>query len=173
MIDKLNQAIEMYQAGWQGFAKSRVQVAFFEDQRPTAAAWKMADAAELHQCFDELRDLCDQVHFGWVNERWLITMHLKSAPLAWDISVIKLMQRRPGSSDAVGLDHIDFYSPDNAKAADVLHAERGVRWNEERNGEHCKWISVWVDGREAKLRTDTVLSPCIAEMQEIEDALTY
>jgi len=111
MIDKLNQAIEMYQAGWQGFAKSRVQVAFFEDQRPTAAAWKMADAAELHQCFDELRDLCDQVHFGWVNERWLITMHLKSAPLAWDISVIKLMQRRPGSSDAVGLDHIDFIAP--------------------------------------------------------------
>lgn len=171
MVDELNQAIEMYRAGWRVFAKSRVQAAFFDGQRPTAVAWKMADAAELHQRFEELRDLCDQIHFGWVNERWLITMHLRGTPLAWDISVVKLMQRRPGSTDAIGLDHIDFYNPDNTKTAEILRAEQGVRWNEERNGEHCKWISVWVDGKEAKLRTDTVLSPCIAEMQEIEAVL--
>jgi hypothetical protein len=55
--------------------------------------------------------------------------------------------------------------------ATVLHAEDDLKWNEERNGEHCKWISVWFAGSEAKLRTDTVLAPCIAEMQDIERML--
>ncbi len=171
MKNELNQAIEEYRRNWQSLVKGRRNRTFFEKQKPTAVAWKMADAEELHVRFNELRDSCDQIHFGWVNDRWLVTMHLKDAALAWDISVVKLMQRRPGSSDAVGLDHIDFYCTENDAVATVLHAEDDLKWNEERNGEHCKWISVWFAGSEAKLRTDTVLAPCIAEMQDIERML--
>lgn len=172
MQDELNRAIEEYRHNWQLLVEQRHNRTFFENQKPTAVAWKMKDADELHARFSELRDLCDQIHFGWVNERWLITMRLKGEPLNWGMSVIKLMQRRPGSSDATGLDHVDFYSAENDAANTVLQAESDLKWNEERNGEHCKWTSVWFAGVEAKIRTDTVLAPCIAELQDIETALT-
>jgi hypothetical protein len=32
-----------------------------------------------------------------------------------------------------------------------------LKWSEEKNGDHCKWLSIWLDGAEAKLRRDTVL----------------
>ncbi|MGI0133883.1 MAG: hypothetical protein ACREBW_02860 [Candidatus Micrarchaeaceae archaeon] len=171
MRDELNEAINSYRQKWQDYAARRQDKAFFAAQMPTAVAWKVADAEELHRRFVEFREECDQIHFGWVNERWLVTMHLKNTPLAWNISVVKLMQRRPGSTDAIGLDHIDFYSLENAAASKVLTVEPDLQWNEERNGDYCKWMSVWFEGTEAKLRTDTVFSPCIAEMQAIEDTL--
>lgn len=89
-----------------------------------AVVWKMADAAELQRRFDELRDRCDQIHFGWLNERWLVTMHLKDSSLSKGISIVKLMQRRPGSEDAVGLDHIGFFSLGNVHATGIWRQNR-------------------------------------------------
>ncbi len=166
MVGELNQAIVEYKQKWEKLSKSDPN--FFKAQTPTAVAWKVEDFSELAQYFNELCSECDQVHWGWVNERWLVTLHLKDKELAWGIRIVKLMQRRPGSKDSVGLDHIDFYDPENKNAAQVL-AQTHLKWTKESNGKSCRWISVWFNGTEAKLRTDTVLEPCIKELQETQD----
>jgi hypothetical protein len=171
MIDELNQELEDYRAKWQTLISERTDKTFFAGQKPTAVGWKAEDIKDLDKKFEELRGLCDQIHFGWLNERWLITMHLKNTKLAWDIEVIKLMQRRPGSSDKVGLDHLDLLSKSNPKAESVLKSEPNLKWTKESNDYRCKWLSIWFAGTEAKLRTDTVIEVCIREMQEADDKL--
>ncbi len=168
MFEEYTQAVGKYMHKWQDVVDQSADISFFEGLQPTAIGWKAQDRAELLSRLDALRDMCDQIHFGWVNERWLVTIHLKNLALPHDIRVIKLMERRPGSTDAVGLDHVDFYAPD---ARVVLENEANIQWNEEKNGEHCKWLSIWFAGTEAKLRGDTVLQVCADEMLDIQEKL--
>lgn len=172
MLDTLNLAIATYKSKWDALiAQSRDQ-RFFEGLRPTGVGWKVEDFAELQRKFHQLRDYCDQIHWGWLNERWLVTMHLREDDkLALSVKVIKLMQRRPNSKDVVGLDHMDFLIPESADAKAVLATEKDLKWTEETNGDFCKWISIWFDGTEAKLRSDTTLDVCIAEMQDINERI--
>ena len=172
MLEELAKAIEAYQAKWQQLIQSRNNKTFFEALKPTAVAWKVEDQADFDTRFKALRDLSDQIHMGWINERWLATLHLRDEALPESIRIVKLMQRRPGSSDPVGLDHLDFLIsvPDDAKA--VLSSEQDLKWSEEKNGEHCKWLSIWLAGTEAKLRRDTVLQVCADELLDYQSALT-
>jgi hypothetical protein len=171
MIDELNGAITDYRKKWDALIAKCNDKEFFKGLKPTSVAWKAVDIDDFDRRFLDLRAPCDQIHFGWVNERWLTTLHLKGAPLEWDIRLIKLMQRRPGSTDPVGLDHLDFLVPDTKEAEAMLTKEPVLKWTKEMNGEHCKWISVWFEGTEAKLRSDTVLDVCIAEMQDTNAAI--
>lgn len=172
MLNKLSNSLKIFHKEWQGFVKSRRQKNFFNSLKPTAAAWKTTDLAEFEKLLLELSKDCDQVHLGWVNERWLATLHLKTKKLPMDIKIIKLMQRRPQSKDAVGLDHVDFLRPKNTKLDNILVKETGVKWTKEMNGRHCKWISIWFSNTEAKLRSDTVIDVCISEMNELLPQLT-
>lgn len=169
MIEELNTAIDIYVAKWKKLLAGRRNKRFFEQLKPTAIGWKTVDFADFQARFHELRDQCDQIHMGWLNERWLATMHLKDGKkLGLGIEIIKLMQRRPGSSDATKLDHVDFLIPENVDAPPILAAESGLNWTDEENGKFCKWISIWFDDTEAKLRTDTTVSVAIAELQAID-----
>jgi hypothetical protein len=170
MIDEVTKAIESYKEKWQTLLDGRTDTAFFKELRPTAVAYKVTDRAEFGQRCLELRDYCDQIHLGWVNERWLGTFHLKDTTLPWEIRVIKIMERRPNSTDPVGLDHIDFLVSPGSDTKGVLDKE-SLKWTEETNGAHCKWLSVWFAGTEAKLRTDTVLQVCADEMLASQEAL--
>lgn len=163
MIDELNQAIGEYQMKWQALVAARQDREFFERVQAEAAGWKVADAAEFDRCFAELRGSCEQVHLVWLNERWIATMVLRDAKLNWDIQIIKLMQRRPNSTDALGLDHIDFYAPDFGNADIMQTKEPDLKWTDEANGV-CQWTSIWFDGTEAKMRRESVLNVCVKEM---------
>ncbi|MGF7228668.1 MAG: hypothetical protein ACQR33_01660 [Candidatus Saccharibacteria bacterium] len=169
MLDELQKGLETYLNGWRQFAKQRHNEQYFADLKPTAVAWKFTDRQELMQRVDEIRDLCEQIHFGWINERWAVCAYLKDDSLAEGVRIVKLMERRPGSTDPVGLDHVDFYTAD----ADVKsHVEQeDIKWTEESNGQHCNWISVWFEQGEAKLRTDTVFRVCADEMMEYEQRI--
>jgi len=166
MQRELQRAIEEYKFKWDNLAAARANKLYFAHLAPTALGWKTVDQQDFDTRFVALRDLSDQIHLGWVNERWLATFHLK-APLAWGIELVKLMQRRPDSKDAAGLDHLDFLIPDETEWQHIKAQESGLKMTEERNGDHCKWLSIWFDNTEAKLRTDTVLATCIAELQDI------
>jgi hypothetical protein len=168
MLDEYNNAIEAYHQKWHKLVDGRKDKAFFKSLQPTSIGWKTADRAEFNERALVLRDLSDQVHYGWVNERWLATFHLKGLPLTGDIALIKLMQRRPGSTDAVGLDHIDYFIPTQDDIKPLLDAEPNLQWTEERNGDNCRWISLWFDKTEAKLRRDTVLEVCAKELRDVE-----
>jgi len=171
MINELNEAIAAYQTKWQTLVVSRNDKQFFEALEPTAVAWKVADLADFDTCCSSLRDVSDRVHLGWVNERWLATFHLKNVKLEQSISIVKLMQRRPGSTDPVGLDHIDFYSSQVAGAESVLAQESDLKWTHETNGDFCAWISLWFSGTEAKLRSNTTLDVCARELEAAQDKI--
>lgn len=171
MVDELREKVITYLDEWAVLSEERQNKTFFASLKPTAVGWKATDRKELMDQVNELRDMCDQIHFGWVNERWLVTLHLKDMLLPGNITVLKLMERRPGSTDPVGLDHVDFYAG-GADVKEALKDETDLRYEEERNGEHCKWISVWFNGGEAKLRNDTVLKVCADEMMEFEQKIT-
>lgn len=167
MFEECNKAIDVYQAKWQKLVSSCQNQAFFQALRPTAVGWKTVDFPDLQRRFHELRDACDQIHLGWLNERWLATMHLREQKLGLGIELVKIMQRRPGSSDAIGLDHLDFLIPEGMDAKDVLGKESGIKWTEEKNGDFCQWISIWFEGTEAKLRKDTTFDVGAAELTSV------
>lgn len=163
MIDQVNQAIEEYQTKWQALVDARKDRELFERVRPNAVGWKTQDLADFNKCFAELRDHCNQVHLVWLNDRWVATMILRGAKLAWDIQIIKLMQRRPNSTDPIGLDHVDFYAPDIGNA-DIMQAkEPDLKWSDEANG-LCQWTSIWFEGTEAKMRREGVIDVAIKEL---------
>src|SRR5690606_9304541 len=132
--------------------------------------WKTTDLAEFDKLFAEWREACDQIHVGLINNRWIATLHLKDSKLSGDIEIIKLMQRRPGSEDAVGLDHLDFMNMEETNVKAILAEETGIKWSEEENGP-CKWTSIWFEGTEAKLRLGTVIDAVIDELQAVNNKI--
>jgi hypothetical protein len=172
MINELNEAIGAYRSKWETLVSARSGKAFFENLLPTAVGWKTVDLQDFENRFAELRDKSDQIHFAWMNERWIATFHLRDEQTAWGIQIIKLMQRRPRSTDATGLDHIDFLIPEGASTKIALGKESDIKWSEEKNGDFCKWISIWFAGTEAKLRSNTTFDVCASEMQAISKQVT-
>lgn len=171
MLEKFNQELKKYLESWDKYYAPLKNHEFFKGAKPTAIGWKTSDLAEFDAMLAELRTSCDQIHCGWVNERWLATLHLKEVELTGGIQLIKLMQRRPGSTDPVGLDHVDFYIPDKTLLETALKHETGVKWTNESNNPHCSWVSIWFEDTEAKLRDNSVLDVCIAELQEANDSI--
>lgn len=164
MVDDINRAIDEYQTKWQVLVDARHNRDFFASLEMTSIGWKMPDLASFDQGYNELRDICDQVFTVWLNERWIATMHLRDTKLTGGIEIIKLMQLRPGSKDAVGLDHIDFYTQEPVEP--VLQQETDLHWTYEKNNPLAHWHSVWFANTEAKLRGTTILDICIAELQQ-------
>jgi hypothetical protein len=172
MIDELNQAVEIYHTKWHKLVQERKDKTFFEGLRPVAIGWKVADRAEYDHMYAALRDQADRIIETWMNGRWIAKVHLKDA-LDCGIALVKIMERRPGSTDALGLDHLDFYSPAVTKAERILKQEPGLKWSWENNDviEGYDWISLWFDGTEAKLKAGTVLDIIIAELSGINQKI--
>lgn len=168
MLNELQTAVVAYRKKWRRLIDERQDDAFFTALKPTAVGWKVQDLDDYSKWCDELRDISEQVHYGWVNERWLATFVLRQPLDVWGLQVVKIYQRRPGSTDAVGLDHLDFLLPAESNAKAKLTKESDLKWTEETNGERCKWLSIWFDDTEAKLRSDSVLQICADEMLEYQ-----
>jgi hypothetical protein len=173
MFDELNAAIDGYFGKWRALIDARQDEKnkeFFDRLKPHAVGWKVADQAEYDRLFNEWRGACDQIHVAWMNDRWLATMHLRDQKLHGEIEIIKLMQRRPGSSDTLGLDHVDFMDMEEVNTKAILAEETDLKWTDEVNG-LCKWTSIWFDGTEAKLRSGTVVDVAIAELQAVNNKI--
>jgi hypothetical protein len=174
MIDELNGAIETYRATWQSLVDARANKQFFENLRPIAVTLKVADETKFDRQFLELKKHCDQMHAGRLDERWLGMGHLRDQKLTWDISVVKIYQRRPNSTDALGLDHVDFLLPEGVDVEAILQAENDLNWSEE-HGDYAEWISIWFEGGpEAKLRAPgkTTLDAIISELAAVRDTVS-
>jgi hypothetical protein len=169
MLDDLNGAIDEYISKWQSLIAQRKNKEFFERLRPTAVGWKVTDMAEHDRLVDEWRSACDQIVAVWLNDRWITKMHLKDRKLSGGIEIIKVMQRRPGSDDAIGLDHLDFLDMEETNTIAIL-AEENLKTSNEENG-ISHWTSIWFDGTEAKLRQGTVLDTIIAELRETNEKI--
>lgn len=172
MFGPLNEALETFHKKWQTLVDARVDKAFFTQLQPIAVGWKAEDLKEFDHLFKQFRSVSTMAHLVSLNDRWIATFVLRDTDqLCWNVPLVKLMQRRPGSKDSVGLDHIDFYDPGQRGYEKVLVNEPGIKWSHEANGDFCKWISVWFDGTEAKLRSETSLDVGIAEMEAAKQHL--
>lgn len=174
MIDELNHALEDYQAKWQKLVSQRTTTAFFKALKPVAVGWKTKDQAEYKKLYAELHEHCDRIVETWMNDRWIAKMHLRDQKLTTGITIIKLMQRRPSSSDAVGLDHVDFYSPKVKNAEQILTKESNLKWTHESNDvvDNYAWISLWFDKTEAKLKANTVIDIVVDELNTMNAEIT-
>ena len=169
MIEEIDKALKTYSSKWEDLVSRRVNKEFFQSLKPTAVGWKVTDKAEYDRLYLELHDLCDMIIEKWMNQRWIAKMYLRDNKLTGGISIIKLMQRRPNSTDSAGLDHVDFFASDASQMEAVLKQEVDLQWTHETNDvvEGYSWISVWFAGTEAKLRNDTVIDVIGAELEEI------
>lgn len=172
MFGPLNEALEVFQNKWQKLVDARIDKEFFMSLRPMTVGWKTEDLREFDHLFKQFRSVSTMAHLASLNGRWIATFVLRDTDqLCWNVPMVKLMQRRPGSTDPVGLDHIDFYDLDRRGYEKVLVDEPGIKWSHESNGDFCKWISIWFDGTEAKLRSETTLDVSIAEMEAAKEQI--
>jgi hypothetical protein len=169
MIEQLNQAIIDYRHKWQRLEAQRANTSFFTALQPISVGWKVADITVFDTVVTALRQHSDHVHLTYKNDRWLATLHLRDIKLEWGITVVNIMQRRPDSQDATGLDNVNFYVPHFALTEEVLAAEPNLKWSHESNGPYSNWIAIWFDGTEAKLRAETVLDVDIRAFRDVRD----
>lgn len=174
MNHDINKAFEAYMEHWQQLTVERKNREFFTDLKPVAIGWKVADAAEYQRLYAELREHSDKVIETWMNGRWIAKLHLRDGTLSYGVTIIKLMQRRPKSDDALELDHVDFYNPADSDIEAVVQTEPELQWTWEENDaiDDYRWISVWFAGSEAKIRNSTVLNLVIDELEQINNDIT-
>lgn len=173
MFNDLNTALDEYFGKWRALIGARQDERnkeFFDRLKATAVGWKVADFDEYARLLQEWRGACDIIVEKWMNERWVAKLHLKDTTLSGGIEIIKLMQRRPGSEDQPGLDHVDFLCMEETNAKAILEEENDIRWTEEENG-NCEWTSLWFDGTEAKLRSATVLDVVRQDLLEVNNKI--
>ena len=170
MIDTINQALAEYFANWKTLANEQND---FNAFLPTAAGWKVADESEYQEAYKALRPLCDRIIETWMNGRWIAKMHLKDSSVEGGVTIIKVMQRRPDSDDALGLDHVDFMTNDVKAVETYLQSQHDVRWSWESNDviEGYDWISIWFCDTEAKIKPDTVVDIIIKELEEVNESI--
>ena len=165
MIDELNNAIDDYKGKWQKLTAQRSDKPFFEALFPTSVGYKAVDRTEFDRCVAELQDLCSDVLFVWMNDRWVAKMILRE-PIGWGIGIVKVLQRRPGSTDVAGFDHVDFYSHKNEAEIERTLAKEDLKWTHEENRTDYTWASIWFDNTEAKIKNYTILD---IEMRQLAD----
>jgi hypothetical protein len=170
MLDQITGELNTYTQKWNALIGRVQNKSFFEALKPVAVGWKVADRTEYDKLYAEIHDQCDRTIETWMNGRWVAKMHLKDASLTGGIEIIKIMERRPGSTDALGLDHVDYYSEDS-HIQQALEAESDIKWSVESNDVIAgyEWLSVWFDNTEAKIKSDTVLDIIVKELEEIND----
>lgn len=152
--------------GWRAYEKDLIKQGLAGPLKAMAVGWKVADLKSFKAVFSDLLDISEQAHVGSVNERFIGSFVLKEPLNSDEISVIKILQRRPGSEDPLGLDHIDFLAEDIAGAKKVLDTAK-ANYEEQSNDAH-NWLSVRfgeVLEYEAKLVDHTVLDVAVKELK--------
>jgi hypothetical protein len=133
--EALSQSLEKYFTKWDEYVARMGLFAIAEKMRPVAIGWKASSRADYRRTMNVLDNYATQIHSISIGKRKLATVVL-DAPLARGINVIKIIERRSGSRDAVGLDHIDFYLPMIEGIAEMLERSE-ANWRRQGNGLVC------------------------------------
>ena len=162
--EALSQSMDKYFMRWYEYVSRRGLFSISDNLRPVAVGWKVGNRTEYRRVMSVLDNYASQIHSVTVGKRKFATVILDK-PLSRNISVIKVIERREGSRDAVGLDHVDFYLPIIEGIAEML--ERGqANWRRQGN-DNYKRISVRFGPEslfEAKIIDHTVLNMAADEL---------
>ncbi len=162
--EALSQSLDKYFLKWDEYVARMGLYSIAEKMRPVAVGWKVGSRAEYRRAMSVLDNFAVQIHSVTVGKRKIATVVL-TEPLARGITVIKVIERREGSRDAVGLDHVDLYLPIVDGIAEML--ERGeANWRRQGNDKY-KRLSVRFGPEslyEAKIIDHTVLEIAADEL---------
>lgn len=162
--EALSQSLEKYFFKWDEYVSRMGLFGIAEKMRPVAVGWKVGSRDEYRRAMSVLDNFAVQIHSVSVGKRKIATVVLEK-PLTRGIQVIKVIERREGSRDIVGLDHVDFYLPIIDGIAEML--DRGeANWRRQGN-DHYKRLSVRFGPEslyEAKIIDHTVLNIAADEL---------
>jgi hypothetical protein len=166
-LDKINSSLKTYFKEWDSYIKDLDYL----NLTPTSVGWKVKDIQKFNKILSSSLDskLTIQSHIGLVDHRYIASIVL-SKPFYKNISVLKLMQRRPGSTDPVGLDHVDFYS-NKLKSIETELNKTDIKWEFQSNEAH-KWISLFFNDNEAKFFDHTVIDVAVSELKLVRPPTT-
>jgi hypothetical protein len=163
--EALSQSLDKYFAKWDEYVARMGLYAIASKMRPLAVGWKVGNRAEYRRVMSVLDMYAKQIHSVTVGDRKFATVVLNE-PLARGITILKIIERREGSRDVVGLDHVDFYLPIIEGIAEML--ERGeANWRRQGNDTY-KRVSVRFGPEslyEAKIIDHTVLDIAADELE--------
>jgi hypothetical protein len=167
----VSQALKDYSTAWKSFLVVHHIESIEQYIVATTLGWKVADKTELFANLGAVAGISEQTHIGTVNDRFIASVIL-TTPVEAELHILKILERRVGSSDPLGLDSIDFVCKDVKQVRDILQAAH-ANIIDEHNDMHA-WLSLRFgkDSQfEAKFTEQLVLDVAIRELQIGEKAL--
>lgn len=164
-------ALQRHKRAWQELMYEYELDDFATYATPTTVSWKVADKGQLYADLGLIAKETEQVHIGTVNERFIASALLHE-PLETTMWIIKILERRPGSIDKLGLDSVDYLVKDIEQTYSGLR-QAGLRAIKESNDMHS-WLSLRFGENEefeAKFTDHLVLQVAQAELKLSEAAI--
>ena len=164
-------ALDAYGNAWSAFIAENGLQHFVESAIPTTISWKVADKQTLFENLIRLAPATEQAHIATVNDRFIASIVLRDA--LHGMWLIKILERRTGSQDPLGLDSIDYLIESPNAAYDALRKASGGVLEKEHNDMHA-WLSLRfgdVGTYEAKFVDHIVLHVAQKEMAASERAI--
>lgn len=163
-------ALGDYRVAWKAFLVVHHLDVLEHVAVPTTLSWKVADKTELFTSLMALGAAVEQTHIGTVNGRFIASAVLHEPYEGF--AIIKLLERRAGSNDPLGLDSIDYLVKDVEAIYQLLKAA-GAHVKREHNDMHA-WLSLRFGTRleyEAKFTDHLVLAVAVKEMEQAHTRL--
>jgi hypothetical protein len=145
-MDEIRSALRAYIKEWQAWLKPGEFD--FAALKPMHAGWKVPDEPALAQMFAKLLPNIREAHLGTVDKR-KIALLVPHEPVE-TVPVLQIMQLRPGSNDALGLDHVAFYCAHMTSLQAALK-NMPEKWEEQSNPGHT-WVSMWFGPRQREVK---------------------
>lgn len=169
-MDQIQSALETYFFEWNQWAEQATEYDF-SSVRLMHVGWKVPDESALGSEVSQLLQFADQGHIATIHNRKIVLLVLKQ-PIE-GVPVMQIIQRRPGGSEAVGLDHVAFYCKDLKPLLAAL-AQTDYNW-QRLDGPGHQWVSLRFgdgDAREAKFFDRTSLDIAASELEEESAKIT-
>jgi hypothetical protein len=138
-MEEIRTVVRTYLGEWRDWLTVAPEGFDFAALKPMHAGWKVSDEPALGQKIVALLPNTEAAHIGTVDKRKIALLVAKE-PIE-GVPVLQIMQLRPGSTDALGLDHVAFYCADMASLQLAVEKSH-EKWEHQSNPGH-QWISMW------------------------------
>jgi hypothetical protein len=137
--NSLDHMLDAYDTAWQDFIAANSLQSFIESALATTIGWKVDSQKALFENLEQLAGGSEQMHIGTVNNRFIATVVLIK-PFR-EMRLIKILVRRSGSNDPLGLDSIDYLVENLTAVSEQLAKSNSCTLQKDHNDLHS-WLSL-------------------------------
>ena len=161
--DEVDHLLDAYEAAWHEFINVNHLETFAESVQATTISWKVDSQKTMFGNLEQLADYTNQVHIATVNQRFIASVVLIN-PIR-EMRLIKILVRRSGSNDPLGLDSIDYLAENTTVIFEILSKAADCILQKEHNDLHS-WLSLrFGKGREFEAKFTDHLVIAIAQKE--------